>query len=951
MSYSGADSWAGYGGVSSVRGMRHPRRRDRDRQRDDRDYHDDRRGDHHSNDLHSNHGSDYRSDHRSENGEHHGGRNRGGRYRGGHTEDYRGHRDRGDRDDHERPNRRYSDLDDGAPSKGGREKGHGKGKGKNSNRSSADPNNGLSPSSLDDNWRQSVPSQVTYTGGLNPLASQPPMQQEYSRAEALRRDEQQAVHSAYDSSSVLSTPSSSVPPNSRQVGDDLVRQASRSLDEHDLSGVNRVLMRLAKVENHPGAKQDPKWKELLERTSTLLTPQQASALLPKDLADLAFALGKLQLQDPCVNELLHRLADIAKYRVEHFTAHDMSGMVWGFASLGVRNESLMSVTAAEVVNKISNFDQRQLSNTAWAFAKCGLWNEQLVNAIASECLSKIATFTAQSLSHISWAMAQWGTRREDLMDAISCEAQRKIPEFAPPSLAMIAWSFASLQLKSIHLMTAISSEAMGKICHFKTQDLAHLAWAFANLRIQDAELFDKMAEKIKENIKGTLPPELSNIAWAFSKNGLPNESLMAVIASEAIAQIRSFKPAEIAMLTWAFAVAGLQNKELMTEIGAQVGKRIERYSAPQLSHIAWAFGALSLRHSEFLVALSTFVHGHMDAFKAQGLSNIAWALAMVSFRDDGLLLRIAPEIARDVGELRPLALARCAWAYRVLTVQCPKLMAAITQEAAKKVAEFPTKALAKLVDAVFVVPEAGADARVLEQTLDTRVRELVDHIVGAIRMDPRFEEEKYAQGLIGLGLLDVGLVGTPSVLKRLEIDMPSMEFVDKCVRQAEHLRTSVPNPELAIAQVNLELCTSDDCREWQCRWEDFLVRSNAPGGGYDDCGKFHRRFVDRSTSEVDEQMMSFPQYDENASQGLVAVDLGGRSGKSEVIFLVLSAIHSRLNSLGRGNADLSGMITGSVQIFSCIVPSLSAIGALQQFRMLYKGVTVEFVEQIGAIED
>ena len=31
----------------------------------------------------------------------------------------------------------------------------------------------------------------------------------------------------------------------------------------------------------------------------------------------------------------------------------IAAMLWGFASLGVRNEALMSVTAAEVVNKIN----------------------------------------------------------------------------------------------------------------------------------------------------------------------------------------------------------------------------------------------------------------------------------------------------------------------------------------------------------------------------------------------------------------------------------------------------------------------------------------------------------------------------------------------------------------------------------------------------------------------
>mmetsp|Transcript_47745 Transcript_47745/g.74405 ORF Transcript_47745/g.74405 Transcript_47745/m.74405 type:complete len:340 (+) Transcript_47745:2-1021(+) len=339
----------------------------------------------------------------------------------------------------------------------------------------------------------------------------------------------------------------------------------------------------------------------------------------------------------------------------------------------------------------------------------------------------------------------------------------------------------------------------------------------------------------------------------------------------------------------------------------------------------------------------------MDAFKAQGLSNIAWALAMVTYRDEKLLQRIAPEIARDVGELRPLALARCAWAYRVLQVQNPHLMAAIVSEAAKKIGEFPMKALAKLVDAVFVAPQA-TDARILELALESKTNEVVDTIVGAIGDGGKVNEQEYTQGLLGQGLVDAGLVGTPSILKRLDIDMPSLEFVDKCITQVEQCRNLVGSPELAAAEVKLSWGTTDESSDTEWTWEDFIVRHNAPGGGYDASASAQGKILNRSTQEESETVLQFPQYDDGllSGQGIVAVDLGGRAGKSEVLFLVLSAIHARLSSFSQ---DVASAITGHVQLFSSLVPSLSAIGALQQFRVIYKGVTIEFAEKIGTIED
>jgi len=711
---------------------------------------------------------------------------------------------------------------------------------------------------------------------------------------------------------------------------ELVGAAAEHLDARDVSSATKVLMRLSRAEHARGARGDPKLGDVLSRLYGELHAQDLS-IWPRDLADIAFALGKLQLNDPVVVELLKRIAEIAKYQADKFTPHDMAGIVWGFASLGVRNESLMSVIAAEVVNKIDGFDQRQLSNTAWAFAKCGLWNEQLVSAIATECLAKISTFTAQNLSHISWAMAQWGNRKEDLMTAIADELQRKAKEFAPAPLAMTAWSFASLQIKNMPLMNCISAEAVAKIAHFKTQDLAHLAWAFANLRIQDQVLFKIMADEIQRNIKGTLPPELANIAWAFSKNNFSQESLMNAIASEAVLQIRNFKPAEVAMITWAFAVAGLQNKQLMQEIGTQVAKRIDKFSAPQLSHIAWAFGALSLRHLEFLQSLSAQVHGSLGAFKAQGLSNIAWAFAMVTFRDETLLRRVAPDIAHDVGELRPLALARSAWAYRVLGVRSPELMSAIAAEALRKVEDFPTKALVKLVDSLYMSP-AVAEQAALERALASRMAELSSFFLQSGGVSAG--DEEYSAHLLNFGLLDCGVVGTPLLLSQLRIDLPSRGFIRRCRAREWAKRTDdyqcKIHKEFTVAEI--------DVTAMQKTLHDWVVRyvGDSP--------------LDMEPGSLEPAQAAKGWRDEVARR-LAAVSLPGRSGRAETTYMALAEVCVRIFTLGvePGSADSCLAVKGSVQLYSTLLPCVSSIGALHQFTVWFPNVKLEVAEQIGSI--
>mmetsp|Transcript_15034 Transcript_15034/g.34125 ORF Transcript_15034/g.34125 Transcript_15034/m.34125 type:complete len:784 (+) Transcript_15034:156-2507(+) len=708
-----------------------------------------------------------------------------------------------------------------------------------------------------------------------------------------------------------------------QAGNELLTAVADHLEARDISSASRALTKLSRLENASSLRSNRKLHDVLSRLHGQLHAADMN-VWPNELADITLSLCKFQLNDPMVVELLKRIADIAKYQADKFAPHDIAGLVWGFANMMARNESLMSVIAAEVVNKVGQFDQRELSNTAWAFAKCGLWNEQLVCCIAEECLSKMSTFNAQSLSHISWAMAQWGTCKDDLMNAVAEQSIIRVSEFPSGAISMIAWSFASLQLKNSALMACISEEAVGKIAQFKTQDLAHLAWAFANLRIKDHSLFGAMAEKVKRSIRDILPPELANIAWAFAKNGISNEGLLNSIAGESLLQIRNFKPTELAMLTWAFAVAAVRHRQLMSEIGLHVQRRIERFTAPQLSNIAWAFGALSLGHTELLQSLSDHVLKNTGAFKAQGLSNIAWAFAMVSFRDERFMRTIAPEIARDVAELRPLALARCAWAYRILAVQSPELLRAILAESLPKVDEFPAKALVKLIDSVCVGPMASEQA-LLQKALALKIAEVAAFLKSfwaSARSCAAPDMAECTEQLQRFGLLDCGIVGTPMLLTQLGIGLPSLPFIRSCRENYPQAPQESGHREFSIAEINVAVA---DRRE--------------------------HSWVFDSTSDDQWGHSSREGGADGGADWLEAVDLPNRCGRSEITFLVLLQLCHRISELGveRGSPEACAAVEGSVQMLSTLLPTISGVGALLQFRLLFPNVALEFVEQVGMI--
>ena len=159
------------------------------------------------------------------------------------------------------------------------------------------------------------------------------------------------------------------PPGDRE---DVIRDACKA---HDIP---KAVMMLANLSDEEGLQILPNVVDDLNRALQEVSQSDGEegrlrSIPAEQLAELAYQMGRIPVppgQQPVVAKILQVVADKAKYRTEELPPRCLSRMVWGFAGASARNDSLMSVVAAAVVNKIRGFNHEELSNTAWAFAKC-----------------------------------------------------------------------------------------------------------------------------------------------------------------------------------------------------------------------------------------------------------------------------------------------------------------------------------------------------------------------------------------------------------------------------------------------------------------------------------------------------------------------------------------------------------------------------------------------------
>jgi len=637
------------------------------------------------------------------------------------------------------------------------------------------------------------------------------------------------------------------------------------------------------------------------------------------LADLAFQLGQLQLQpgqQAALQRVMQAIADIAKYKTDELQSRGLSRIVWGFAGAAARNDSLMSVVAAEVVNKIRGFNHEELARTAWAFAKCGLWNEQLATCLTRECMDKIEYFTPESLSSLSWALAQWGTHEEQLLSAIAQALLRQKDNFEPANMAMVTWALSTLKYKNEPLMKAITCESISQMSLFTNQDLAHIAWAFSNLRVQDRNFYLAISHQVQRNA-AMQPSEIANVAWAFAKNHMADQPVMRLLADQAEPQIGSFKAAEITMLTWAFAVAGQPHVGLLSEIGSKVAKRAEKFSASQLAHVTWAFGALSLRQADLCERVARVFEQNQNTFTAQGLTQIVWGFARVKYRDRCFMDAAASHIINGISDLKPLALWRCVWAYNTLLVSNAGLRKAILVEAAKpkKLNEFSLKGLARLVESC-KVGHKTSEQQCLEESLKQR---LVPAAQGLESLFPDFnslhdgnQEAFSSLQNQNIGTSDLPACATKLILDELAFGTPPWSFISRCLQEVHGRRIA----DGVFIDVEVEVL------------QDMASKGEL------------KKTILRPLGEAN------PEDESMKAQRLLVANVFGSTVESEALFLALSdACASIYTTLRLTPTERHCQaVCGSLRILLSQVPSFSSISLLLQMRRRFPNVRVEFVE-------
>ena len=193
---------------------------------------------------------------------------------------------------------------------------------------------------------------------------------------------------------------------------------------------------------------------------------------------------------------------------------------------------------------------------------------------------------------------------------------------------------------------------------------------------------------------------------------------------------------------------------------------------------------------------------------------------------------------------------------------------------------------------------------------------------------PCIDHNTYKTRLQSYGLVDCGIIGTPMVLAHLEICLPSAQFM-RAYRV--YCQRTFTGP--------WELAKSDGSSKKEFSFMEYEIVVHGQTIGPSQVLKC----VQRPAPAVEHEL---------GPPWLYGLDMPSRKTSNDTVLQLLLEVCVQAQNAGLSPGDeATSSVTGRVQILSTVLPILSSIGMLYQFKILFPNVELHFVEQVGTVGD
>lgn len=137
-----------------------------------------------------------------------------------------------------------------------------------------------------------------------------------------------------------------------------------------------------------------------------------------------------------------------------FRTRELTRCATAYASLGLKEPTMMYCVATEVVKKVYDFKASELSTLLLAFAHAGIQERRMMEAVTAELTKRVGQCVPREIGDAAWALAILRHQSDVAMAAISDVTLSSLRDFGSVQLAQVLWSLDSFGHRSLLEMLA-----------------------------------------------------------------------------------------------------------------------------------------------------------------------------------------------------------------------------------------------------------------------------------------------------------------------------------------------------------------------------------------------------------------------------------------------------------------------------------------------------------------
>mmetsp|Transcript_175197 Transcript_175197/g.561871 ORF Transcript_175197/g.561871 Transcript_175197/m.561871 type:complete len:1008 (-) Transcript_175197:465-3488(-) len=363
--------------------------------------------------------------------------------------------------------------------------------------------------------------------------------------------------------------------------------------------------------------------------------RELRSLRPQQICDAVVSFGRLGYDEA---GFLRSLSQTFLSKQKDFSPRQLAVTLHSLASSGVRERSICSAVAPQIIRDFVGFELRDMSYSLWAFAKMTHRHAPVFGKIQDGLrVMSTSKFTPQDLSMVLWSFARAGWEIDaEVLSKLTHSVATTASTFSPEALVTTCNAFAKLGFAQQPLLVDVYRSLYGKLPILSDPQLSFSFFLFSTSGLRDEALVRRYIFECSRRLHQLRGQDLSNVLLACSRIATPD--MLAdmggpgdALKQRVFGQLENMDRAPLLGVYLAAPNVFPVSQEEALRLMDVMSDHLPQMDAPELSRCLVGTARFEIVHRPFLIPLFHYLRQVRERLAPNEVTSSIWTVYSLGF--------------------------------------------------------------------------------------------------------------------------------------------------------------------------------------------------------------------------------------------------------------------------------------------------------------------------------